>query len=102
MPDPEKVPSAVERYNNEVTRVCAVIDKHLKTTGQEYLVGDKYTYADLSFIPWGAMIPWLKGGDAEKELEKDYPNYWAWWKKIVTRPATEKVLKDKAEAMKGH
>jgi len=99
---PEKVPSAVERYNNEITRVCTVIDKHLKTTGQEYLVGNKFTYADLSFIPWNNMISWLKGAEGEKELEK-LPHYWAWWQKISTRPATEKVKKDREAAMaKGH
>ena len=66
---PEKVPSAVERYNNEIKRVFGVLDTVL--SNQKYLVGDKVTIADLSFIPWnmavaGRLIPDL-------DLEGDYP-----------------------------
>jgi glutathione S-transferase len=65
-------------------------------------VGNKFTYADLSFIPWNLLVPWLKGGEGEKELEK-LPHYWAWWQRISTRPAVQKVKKDREDAMaKGH
>lgn len=50
---PEKnITSAIERYGNEIRRVLGVIDLHLKTTGQEYLIGSKVTYVDLLFVPW--------------------------------------------------
>lgn len=47
---PEKIPSAIERYKNEINRVFTVLDGVLAK--QEWLVGGKMTIADLSFIPW--------------------------------------------------
>lgn len=101
--DSEKLPSAIDRYGKEIKRVLSVIDAHLKKTGQQYLVGDKFTYADLSFIPWNWLLPIAMGQDFDKELEKDLPNYWAWWQKVSARPAAEKVRKDREAALaKGH
>ena len=47
---PEQVKSAQDRYAGEIKRVISVIDKHLKATGNQYLIGNKYTYADLAFL----------------------------------------------------
>lgn len=88
----EKIPSAVERYGNEVKRVVGVIDTHLKKTGTEYLVGNKATYADLMFVMWSSMVPWL---GPEVDLSA-YDSYDAWLKKLMARPAVEKTLKAKA------
>ena len=46
---PEKIPSAIERYQKETQRVLTVLDGVLAT--REWLVGGKCTVADLSFIP---------------------------------------------------
>ncbi len=56
----EKLPSAVERYQKEIERVTAVLDGQL-AKGDGWLVGGKCTYADLAFIPWATMGPWLAG-----------------------------------------
>ena len=45
---PEKIPSAVERYRNEIKRVYTVLESVLSK--QEWLVGGKLTVADLSFV----------------------------------------------------
>ena len=45
---PEKVPSALERYQKEILRVWGVLESVLSE--REWLVGDKCTIADLSFI----------------------------------------------------
>lgn len=45
---PEKIPSAQERYKNEILRVLGVLNDVLSK--QEWLVGGKVTIADLSFI----------------------------------------------------
>lgn len=45
----EKIPSAIERYKNEVKRVLSVLDGVLSK--QSWLVGGKPTIADLSFFP---------------------------------------------------
>ncbi|KAF2232578.1 glutathione S-transferase [Viridothelium virens] len=94
----EKLPSAVERYANEIKRVTSVIDAHLAKTGKQYLVGDKITYADLSFVPWQQAVPFLLGEEAEK-LEKDYPHYVAWNKRLNERESVKKIAADKAKAM---
>ncbi|KIX94986.1 uncharacterized protein Z520_09296 [Fonsecaea multimorphosa CBS 102226] len=51
----EKLPSAINRYLDEIERVTSVLDTHLTTTKQAYLVGDKCTYADLSFVTWAFL-----------------------------------------------
>ena len=45
---PEKIPSAIERYQNEMRRVLSVLESVLSK--QEWLVGEKCTIADLSFV----------------------------------------------------
>ena len=64
------MPSAVERYNNEIKRVFGVLDSVLSK--QKYLVGDKVTIADLSFVPWNAGVEnWLI---PDIDTQKNYPN----------------------------
>ena len=45
---PEKVPSAIERYQKETRRVLGVLEGVLSK--QEWLVGGKFTVADVSFV----------------------------------------------------
>ena len=92
----EKLPSAVERYRNETKRVTMVLNNVL--SGKEYLVGDKCSYADLSFIPWAVVAPMILG--EEFDFAAEYPNYHAWLERLLARPAVKKVLKDKEEASK--
>jgi glutathione S-transferase len=64
---PEKnLNSVLDRYGNEIWRVTGVIDAHLKKTGGQWLVGDKCTYADLSFVPWYWLCPAIMGDGFEK------------------------------------
>ena len=51
----DKLPSVISRYRNEVRRVLSVLNTALE--GKRYLVGDKVTIADLSFVPWHSIIP---------------------------------------------
>ncbi|KAL8756412.1 MAG: hypothetical protein Q9184_004503 [Pyrenodesmia sp. 2 TL-2023] len=94
---PEKLPSAIERYRNEIRRVTKVLDSILK--GKEYLVGDKCSYADLAFVPWATLVPGLLGAADEEELASETPEYSAWVGRLMARPAVKKVLEEKAEAM---
>ena len=75
---PERVPSAVERYQKEVLRVFSVLDGVLAKAPGGYLVGGKLTIADLSFIPWnrGAVLLILKGLEGV-DVEKQYPAFYA-------------------------
>lgn len=90
----EKVPSAIERYVNEVKRVTSVLEDHLakqKTSGDgPWLVGDKFTYADLSFVPWQAAVEW-----ALKEqgfISDDYPHVKYWIERMMSRPIVKRVI----------
>ena len=69
--------------------------------GKEYLVGDKCTYADLSFVTWASITPYILG--SHKIDFEAYPNYKAWFDRLTSRPAVKKVLEDKQKVMaKGH
>lgn len=98
---PEKFPSAVTRYRNEIKRVTMVLDKVL--ADREYLVGDKCTYADLAFIPWFNTVPYAFVGE-EVDLAKEYPNFGAWMERLSARAAVQKAaeLKKKLMADAGH
>lgn len=85
----EKLPSAEARYAAEIRRVVGVIDSHLKKQGTPYLVGDKCTYADLAWVSWNAQLGWLVG---DLDVEKEYPAFDAWNKRLMERPAVKKVL----------
>ena len=96
----EKIPSAIERYGNEIKRLTKVLDGLL--SDKEYLVGNKCSYADISFIPWYMMMPFLDD-KGELELEKNNPNWAKWIARLHERPAIKKCVKDRTEFMsKGH
>ena len=49
------------------------------------------------------MVPWIMDDKyAGLKVEKNYPNYFAWNKRLTERPAVAKVLKDKQAAMSAH
>ena len=83
-----------------------MIDAHLKKNGnQQYLVGDKCTYADLAFAPWFWMIsipPYMMGEDFLKEWQEKYPQAWAWNERIAARPSVVKAKEARSAAMQKH
>ncbi|OAA56834.1 Glutathione S-transferase, protein [Cordyceps fumosorosea ARSEF 2679] len=97
---PERLPTAVERYVGEVRRVTGVIESAL-ADGREYLVGGRYSYADLAFLPWFAVayFPWYdkagKGTFADEVKLAEFPHVEAWLARIRARPVTAKSLEDK-------
>ena len=96
----EKIPSAVERYQNEAKRVTKVLDSVLKKNDDGCLVGGKISYADLSFVTWASMFAYLKPGDFDPE--KETPHYNAWMKSLNERPAVKKVMEEKAAKSQKH
>ncbi|RKK86483.1 hypothetical protein BFJ68_g17139 [Fusarium oxysporum] len=87
---PEDVPSAKERYDEQVTRVIEVLDKILES--KEYLVGNKFTYADVAFIPWNTAVPIMGNIWRKSDIENKYKNYMAWHQRLLARPAVAKIL----------
>ncbi|OSD01270.1 glutathione transferase Ure2p class [Trametes coccinea BRFM310] len=98
---PEKLPSAIERYQKEAQRVYSVLESVLSK--QEWLVGDKPTIADIAFITWNrsafnVILKDVPGVD----VEKDYPSVYKWHKKLEERPAVQKVLGEQAKLLANH
>lgn len=85
---PERVPSAIERYVNEIKRVTGVIDAHLTKTGTPYLVGDRVTYADIMMVPYyiGVANMWREQVDLSEYLAHS-----AWMQRLLKRPAMARV-----------
>lgn len=95
---PEKIPSAIERYINEIDRVTGVLDGWLakqKTEGEDgpWLVGNKYSYADLSFLSWYFTV---SGSDLleKNTLENKYPHFKRWIANIEARPKIAPILQE--------
>ncbi|KAJ5956939.1 hypothetical protein N7501_011218 [Penicillium viridicatum] len=93
---PNSDPSAIARYSNEIRRVTSVLDKALQ--GHQWLVGDKCTYADLSFVPWQDILSMFHGDQVET-ITRDFPNVAAWMGRMRAREDVKKVLQEKALAM---
>lgn len=61
----------LDRYGAEIWRVTGVIEAQLKknggsSSGGEWLVGDKCSYADLAFVPWYWLCPAIMGEGFDK------------------------------------
>lgn len=78
----DKIPYAIERYQNECKRLYGVMDKRLGEV--EYLAGDEYTIADI------ATHPWAQGFERRDVNPNDYPNVDRWVELIHDRPAVER------------
>lgn len=94
----EHVPSAIERYRKEIRRVIGVLDAAL--AGKEYLVGNKCTIADLAFVPWDSEVQNIcEGEDFLKTLPDECPNWTAWHKRLMERPAVQRALGKRSQAL---
>jgi glutathione S-transferase len=91
----EKVQSAIDRYLNEIRRVSGVLERALQ--GKEYLVGDRFSYADVSFVPWYVCAIQYEL-DEKLDMDKDFPTVAAWLKRVQERPSVAKSVRDRAEA----
>ncbi len=80
---PEKIPAVIERYQNEVKRLFAVMDKHLST--RNYLAGD-YSIADIANWSWVHIAYWPK-----IDLQA-FPHLNTWVERIAQRPAVIKGI----------
>jgi len=77
----QKIPAAIERYQNETRRLFGVLDGHLKD--HEYLAGD-YSIADIATWSWVRTHNW--SGVATDAL----PGLKRWVDAVGERPAARK------------
>ena len=68
-----------ERYEKETHRLYSVLDRQL--SGQEFIVDDEYTIADI------AAWPWVARHEFQTVDLNNYPNVLAWYLRIAERPA---------------
>lgn len=87
----EEVESAQERYINELKRIVSVLDRFLEN--REWLVGNKCTYADLTFFPWNNNIGRFIMRDRKEWDIEDFPNFKRWHEAIKGRPSVQKASK---------
>src|SRR4051812_443722 len=81
---PERIAYGMQRYTGETERLVGILDNHLKD--HPYLVGDKFSIADIANFGWVNSLRWA-GVDVDA-----FPNLKAWWKRIYERPAVQKGL----------
>lgn len=68
--------------------MTSVLDEALARNGTGWLVGDKCTYADLSFVTWAAIGEGLLTELGQGDALKSYTNYASW---ITSLKGREKV-----------
>ncbi|RLV61540.1 glutathione S-transferase [Parashewanella curva] len=81
---PEKIPAAIERYQNEGRRLFEVMNSQL--ANNQYLAGDEYTIADMATWPWVRIHEW-SGVDIQglNHLQR-------WLDELAQRPACQKGI----------
>ncbi|KAI9348498.1 glutathione S-transferase [Obelidium mucronatum] len=77
---PEKVPYAIKRYNDEVSRLYSVMERHLSQGPREYLAGGKYSIADICSFGWVAAHQFSTGSTLDA-----FPHLNAWLHRIAKR-----------------
>ncbi len=80
---PEKIPAAVQRYQNETRRLYEVLESRL--IGRDYLC-DEYSIADIANRAWVRI--WFWAGVSIDGL----PNLNRWIERLAARPACEKGI----------
>lgn len=93
---PEKVPSAIERYNDQARRVLGVLDGWL--SDRKWLVGDKITYADIAFAPWNERFDAVVACAPEEKFDV-FPSVAAWHQRIIERPSWKAAMEHRDKGM---
>jgi GSH-dependent disulfide-bond oxidoreductase len=77
---PEKIQSAIDRYQREVTRLFAVLDHQLAV--HDYIAGD-YSIADM------ALWPWVSGHEWSGVAVDEFSHLQRWLQRVGARPAVQ-------------
>ena len=78
---PEKIPEAIQRYQNETRRLYGILDRRLENN--EYLVGE-FSIADIAHWCWARIHGW-----AGVWIE-EFPHLQRWIDQIAARPGCAK------------
>ena len=86
---PQKVAYAIKRYNDEASRLYAVLD--LRLAEREYICSD-YTISDI------ACYPWIARHEQHQINLDDFPSVKRWFDAMSERPAVREAY-DRAKKM---
>jgi glutathione S-transferase len=92
----EKIPSAIERYAKEVVRVTEVLEGHLSKqkvgpgSDGPWLVGDKFSFADMVFVSWQTIIALVI--DKEEYNLDNFPHVKTWLGKMMAREPIKEAM----------
>ena len=78
---------ALSAIKTEVKRLLGVLETRLQ--GQEYLVQEGYTIADMATFPWVGALDW---GYNAVELLQNFPNVVNWYERCRQRPTAARGL----------
>lgn len=83
-------PYPKQRYTDEVKRLLGVLENRLE--GQDFLVGNQYTIADMATVPWVNCLSEFYAGDDALGL-KNFKAVKDWAKRVSERPKTAAGMK---------
>ncbi|MGT2887548.1 glutathione-dependent disulfide-bond oxidoreductase [Streptococcus didelphis] len=88
---PEKLEYPINRYTMEAKRQLDLLDKYLAK--QDYMLGEKYTIADMAIWSWyGQLVEDKLYDNAAQFLDvNSYKHLKAWAEKISQRPAVKRA-----------
>lgn len=76
----------IQRYVTQSRQLYNVLEKHFSTKSSTWLVGDKFTIADIACFPW-VNCAWHEGITIE-----DYPAVKAWRERIGAREGVKRGM----------
>jgi len=83
----EKIPYAIQRYQQEILRLLAVLNSHLE--GREFL-GAEYSVADISTFPLINALTYF--GANAGIVVAEFPHLQRWANTLLARPAVQRGL----------
>ncbi|CAJ2513954.1 Uu.00g020730.m01.CDS01 [Anthostomella pinea] len=97
---PEKIPSVIERYADQIKRVLSVLETVLaaRPANAQWLVGDKMTYADMAFVPWNFRLGEVLMQSWD-EVWEGTPHVRAWHERMIELPSWKRSMEHRARLM---
>lgn len=83
----EKIPYAIDRYQDEVRRLLGVMERQLDR--HSWLAGASYSIADVATWPW--IAGWMRFYRAPLS-EQEFPNVHRWFREVEARPAVQRGM----------
>jgi len=85
----EKLPAAINRFGEEVTRLLGVMDRRLND--HPWLAGEHFSIADIASYAWTKAIL-AAFAEAEPDREPGVPAVEAWVQAVGDRPAVQRGM----------